>query len=211
MANAYGYLIGWPVQNLWYIGVRYSRGCTPSDLWVSYFTSSKEVKAAREEHGEPSVVRVLRTFASGEEATVWETRILRRLKAAHSPHWLNLSYGGGEFLNTTEKAKERLRQAWTDERRAAAKGFRPGYSHSEETRAKIGAASALRPSVNKGKTLSEEHRNNLRLANLGRTPSPEARAKMSATRKGRKQTPEQIAKRVASRMATLANKEKACQ
>ena len=42
------YLIRWSHLNRWYYGVLYSRACHPSDLWVSYFTSSELVSAFRE-------------------------------------------------------------------------------------------------------------------------------------------------------------------
>ena len=41
----YTYLIGWSNLNKFYYGVRYGKGCHPSDLWVKYFGSrNAEVK-----------------------------------------------------------------------------------------------------------------------------------------------------------------------
>lgn len=52
-------------------------------------------------------------------------------------------------------------------------------SHSDETKAKIGAA-------NKGKVISQGHREAIRAFHIGRNHSQETRAKMSLSKKGRK-------------------------
>lgn len=39
----YTYLLGWPEIDKWYYGVRYAKKCHPSDLWVTYKTSSRHV------------------------------------------------------------------------------------------------------------------------------------------------------------------------
>jgi hypothetical protein len=57
----YTYLIGWTKHNKWYYGCQYANGqrvANPSNLWTTYFTSSKHVKECRELYGEPDVVQV---------------------------------------------------------------------------------------------------------------------------------------------------------
>jgi len=90
----YTYLIGWSNLDRWYYGVRYAQGCHPSDLWVSYFTSSKHVSLFREEHGEPDVIQVRRLFKTAQDAVLWEDKVLRRTDAIYNDCWINRSNAG---------------------------------------------------------------------------------------------------------------------
>ena len=54
----YTYMIGWSRLDQWYYGARYAQNCHPSDLWTTYFTSSKTVASFRELYGEPDIIRV---------------------------------------------------------------------------------------------------------------------------------------------------------
>lgn len=87
------YLIGWTKHDRWYYGVRFARNCHSGDLWTSYFTSSKHVKAFREEHGEPDVVEVRQTFNDSLQAREWEHKVLRRLNVMGNDRWLNKGTG----------------------------------------------------------------------------------------------------------------------
>ena len=86
---AYTYLIGWTQHQKWYYGVRYAKNSVPTDLWKSYFTSSKHVKAFRKEHGEPDVVEVRKIFQDCDLAREWESKVLRRIKAVSDERFLN--------------------------------------------------------------------------------------------------------------------------
>lgn len=90
----YTYLIGWSEWNKFYYGVRYARGCHPSDLWVTYFTSSSRVKQYAELYGTPDIVKIRKTFKDVETATQWEQKVLRRLKVNKDDRWLNVTYNG---------------------------------------------------------------------------------------------------------------------
>ena len=85
----YTYLIGWPDQDKWYYGVRYAKGCDPTDLWNPYTTSSNHVKQFVHQHGVPSVRTIRRTFNSIAEARVWEERVLKRMHVVEDSKWLN--------------------------------------------------------------------------------------------------------------------------
>lgn len=85
----YTYLIGWKVENKWYYGVRYAKNCNPTDLWKTYFTSSKYVKEFRESFGEPDVIEIRKTFNSSESALTWEHCVLKRLSVVSDPKWIN--------------------------------------------------------------------------------------------------------------------------
>lgn len=71
------------------IGVRYARGCHPSDFWVKYFTSSSKIKTLRNNIGDPDIIEIRRTFQTKEEALSWEERVLRRCKVLKDEKWLN--------------------------------------------------------------------------------------------------------------------------
>lgn len=65
----YTYLVGWRSMDVWYYGVRYAKDCDPTDLWKTYFTSSKRVAEFRATNGEPDVIEVRKTFDSPVEAS----------------------------------------------------------------------------------------------------------------------------------------------
>lgn len=88
---AYTYLIGWTDQNKWYYGVRYKSDAKPSDLWATYFTSSKAVKRFRVKFGEPNIVQIRKVFDSREKAIVWEHKVLERMKVASDSRFLNMT------------------------------------------------------------------------------------------------------------------------
>ena len=71
------------------IGVRYARGCHPSDFWVKYFTSSSKIKTLRNNIGDPDIIEIRRTFQTKEEAREWEIKVLKRMKVVKNGRWLN--------------------------------------------------------------------------------------------------------------------------
>lgn len=122
--KSFTYLIGWSALGLYYYGARYSKKCSPADLWTTYFTSSERVASMRLEHGEPDIVEVRKTFDTPEGALNWEVRVLKRLKVTKNDRWLNGHDGScfnkanlppGEIARRNRKIVE----AWTPEKRAA--------------------------------------------------------------------------------------------
>lgn len=93
-STPYTYLIGWSKYNKYYYGVRYARNCDPSDLWITYFTSSKLVRDRRIDWGEPDIIQVRKTFTTHAEAILWEQKVLTRLNVLAESKWLNQSVGG---------------------------------------------------------------------------------------------------------------------
>lgn len=85
----YTYLIGWKKLNLYYYGVRYATDCHPSDLFVTYFTSSSLVKLHIDIYGNPDIIQIRKTFKSKEDACKWETKVLKRLNAVNRLDFLN--------------------------------------------------------------------------------------------------------------------------
>ena len=164
----YTYLVGWSQHDLWYYGVRYAKNCTPDDLWVTYFTSSKQVASTRIELGEPDIVEVRKTFRMPESAKFWEERVIRRMGAVKSSAWLNQCNQNVEFCRhgpLSEHVKEKMRRA----KRAP---------FSEEHRAAISAAAKKR------RPISEADREKMRLAAKVRWEDPDERMKASLRRSG---------------------------
>jgi hypothetical protein len=106
----YTYLIGWSKLDKWYYGCEYSRRriANPKNLWVTYFTSSKEIAIQIEYCGEPDIIQVRRTFETGEKARQWEHKALSRLNVVFSKRWLN---------KTDSKVCDRTGIAWRDKQK----------------------------------------------------------------------------------------------
>lgn len=120
----YTYLIGWTKYNIWYYGARYANGCSPNDLWVTYFTSSKRVKSTRISYGEPDVIVVRKTFAIADEAITWESKVLRRLNCSKREDFLNNQNGSGckacsHDSYMKEQKSIKMKEYWTVDRKSA--------------------------------------------------------------------------------------------
>tara|TARA_B110000503_G_scaffold24322_1_gene38379 strand:+ start:696 stop:1328 length:633 start_codon:yes stop_codon:yes gene_type:complete len=85
----YTYLLGWSKTNKYYYGVRYAKDCDPTDLWTTYFTSSKHVKHYSNKHGKPDIIDIRETFDSVESATEWENKVLKRMSVVNDSRFLN--------------------------------------------------------------------------------------------------------------------------
>lgn len=161
-------------MDVWYYGVRYARGCEPSDLWKTYFTSSERVAAYRREHGDPDVVEVRKTFMLKSEAQAWEDRVLRRARCVQLKHWLNGSNGGRTFNADNPITRARVAEANRGKKRSAAQC------------ATMSAAAAKRPVQTKetrdkrAASLSGLRRDEKSRALMRGSKSEEARAKMKA-------------------------------
>jgi hypothetical protein len=132
----YTYLIGWPELDRWYYGSRYAIGCDPSDLWVRYFTSSRQVADFRKVHGEPTVRIIRKVFQDANSVRLWEHRVLKKLKVIYNDRWLNktdnkaIAPMSGELNPMFGKTGEL--------------SFRWGSKHSKETKTIIGKKSRLK-------------------------------------------------------------------
>lgn len=88
----YTYYVKWSSTGVWYYGCEYAqitKTANPSNLWKTYFTSSKSVKEYRELNGEPDILKITKTFSFGEEALLWEGKFLDRINAKDNPLSLN--------------------------------------------------------------------------------------------------------------------------
>jgi hypothetical protein len=117
----YTYLIGWSKHQKYYYGARWAKHCHPSDLWKTYFTSSKSVKQFRKKYGNPDIIEIRKTFSSKTEVRLWEHKVLRRLRVKNNPKWLNITSSLGidyeihPFLDKThsEETKMKISQSLT--------------------------------------------------------------------------------------------------
>lgn len=181
MSQPFTYLIGWPEHNTFYYGVRYARGCSPIELWTTYFTSSTKVKERREQWGEPTVKQVRKVFEDAISAKRWEDRVLRRLDARNHPLLLNQTSLPGPPHEKTPEQIEKIAQK------------KRGRPLTDEHKAKIGAA-------NRGKTwtLSAETRARQSAAKLGVAKPEGFGEKVSVRMRGRVQSQEERDRRKAS-------------
>ena len=80
MTIPYTYRVIHQPSGTWYYGVRYAKGCHPSDLFKSYFTSSVLISKLLKEDGPDSFhIEVRRIFETAELAIDWESRVLRKI------------------------------------------------------------------------------------------------------------------------------------
>ena len=181
----YTYLIGWSKHNKWYYGVRFGRGCHPSDLWVTYFTSSKRVKKFWEENGDPDVVEVRKTFQTGEPARIWEEKVLHRIDISDDK-WLNANVAGA--IDPSKAVATKLRNGSTNK----GKTFPNRKPYSLETLDKF-----------KGPK-SEEHKQKLRVPKTEEHkqklsgPRPNARGPRGPNKKKRDPWSEEVKQKIAS-------------
>jgi len=93
-----------------YYGVRYAKGCHPSELWVTYFSSSKYVLQRIVEYGRASFeAEVRKEFETVAKARNWEERVLRRLNILRREDWLNQNICG-KYLWTGKQRPEHIRK-----------------------------------------------------------------------------------------------------
>ena len=211
--KAYTYLITHKPTGQRYYGFRSANTVAPEeDLWKRYFTSSKRVQQLVEETGADSFdVEVRKTFDTQEQATHWETKVLRRMRVLESDQWLNQNIAG--YIVPTEESRKKISEA------------NKGRVQSEEHRLKRSLTQKGKPKVNSknktpeyralmsqlksgegngryGNPVSEETRRKIGEANRGKTPpnkgvamTEEQKAKLREAMLGRNVDPEVVARR----------------
>ncbi len=132
----YTYYLRNKITNEKYYGVRYAKNCDPSELWATYFSSSKIVAGRIASYGKDSFeFEVRKVFATAQQARNWEERVLRRLDILHRTDWLNQNVCG-KFLKdgpkspkTRKKLASATRADW--ERRKKVGWHRPAFTKEE--------------------------------------------------------------------------------
>jgi hypothetical protein len=189
---AYTYLIGWSKLNKWYYGVRFSKNCSPDDLWVKYFTSSKYVKEYRKNNGEPDIVEVRKIFESSEEARNWETRFIKKIKAVGNSNWLNKTDNTNKFYSEGELSLEHKKKlSKIRSEKNIGNTFRKGKKFSEESILKLKISrNARKDKPMLGKKMSDEAKNKMRLSKLGKKMNDSFKISCSERNKKRYEDPE---------------------
>jgi len=167
------YHIAWTKQDLHYYGVRYADQCNPTDLWTTYFTSSKVVQQLREDLGEPDTVEVRRIFQDSDAAIDWENKVLRRLNVMESDTWVNRN------INIAPRWHESHRQSHLESVR--------GRKYTDQGKQKLAESRKLNWSDDKQQKMisarTEESRRRIAEFQRGRTRSAEHKAKIVEIRK----------------------------
>lgn len=79
----------------WYYGVKYADGCKPSDLGITYFSSSPIIKNLIKEFGISDFeFKIRKIFNDKKKAIDWETRFLSKIKSSKIRHkFINKCFG----------------------------------------------------------------------------------------------------------------------
>ena len=86
----YTYLIKHKPSNTFYYGCRFSKKSDPSDLMVTYFTSSKYVKELILRDGVESFqFEIRKVFVDADSCRKWEHKVLRRLRVTKRDDFIN--------------------------------------------------------------------------------------------------------------------------
>lgn len=173
----YTYLIRFKPTGQLYYGCSTSIGCSPDDLWVRYFTSSKIVKGLIAEHGADSFEIVsIKLHETREDALKWEELYLVSVQAAQSNLYLNKSNGAKNFVcnGHTEETRIKMRKSHLGEANINYK-----KSLSKETRDKISKKL-------KGNVISEETKKKISEKLIGRIVSDETKQKHTNSQLGEK-------------------------
>jgi hypothetical protein len=145
----YTYLIGWAKYKKYYYGVRYAKDCNPLDLWVTYFTSSKEVKKFAKKHGDPDIIKVRKTFNNRDNAIRWEAKVIDKINAHLREDFLNKVNPLNGFMPDNSKEKNPFyNKKHSIESRIKMSESKKGVPHSEEHKKAVSKAKLGKPRFN---------------------------------------------------------------
>ena len=194
----YTYLIKHRPTGKVYYGYRSANKVEPAeDLWKKYFTSSPKIQQLIEETGIDSFdVEVRQVFETKQQASAWETKVLRRCKVLTNERWINQNIAG--YVIPTEESNKKISAYWKDKPKGKEQiekirqsniGKNKGKIQTVEHRLKNSEANKGSNNPRYGKEVSEETRRRISEAkkgkqvahNKGKPMSEEQKAKIRAT------------------------------
>ena len=176
----YTYLIRHRPTGKVYYGYRSANKVEPvDDLWKHYFTSSPGVKQLIESTGIESFdVEIRRVFETKEQASNWESKVLRRCKVLHNDRWINQNVAG--YVVPTEESNKKISNYWKGKPKSKEQiekirlsniGKNKGKTATREHRQKNSEAHKGEKNGRYGKEVAKETRRKISESNRGRTPS----------------------------------------
>lgn len=178
----YTYLIGWSDQNKWYYGSRIGNKLPPKeDLWSKYFTSSKYVKQFREEHGEPDVIQIRKTFNCKVKCRLWEEKVLKKLQVTKISKWLNKNHSFAPPILSGPK------NIWYKQNRSGIRNPHFGKKHKPETIELFKLINSGKNNPMYGKKMPETFSKRMSEVHKGKITSEETKRKISETKKRKHQ------------------------
>lgn len=120
------YLIVEKTSGKTYYGVRFAKGCNPSDLGKTYFSSCKRLKDSFKSNPSDYHFEVRKTFTDIDKAKDWEHKVLRRLNAVKSPKWINSANGRPSSGKPGPKSPEHAEKLRFNAEKARAAAITPG-------------------------------------------------------------------------------------
>lgn len=140
----YTYLLFHKKSRTFYYGSRTAKKCHPSDLFETYFTSSKVVKDIIKEEGKDAFLfRIDKIFETAKEALDYEYQVLQKYEAGINDRFLNkhhtksIEWTPELKVKASETHKRRVRKGVHPtafkKGHSGTKGF-TGYKHSEEVK-----------------------------------------------------------------------------
>lgn len=159
--------------NKWYIGSRTAKLCHPDD---GYVCSSRIVKPLIKSHPSNWRREILYIGTSKEEVLIKEFELLHELDAKHDPMSYNQTNGDSKFIfkGHTEEFKKRK----SIERKEYIKKY--GHNHTGVKRSKTVCENISKSQ--KGKVITEEHKQKISNTNKGKPKPPGFGEKISKAR-----------------------------
>lgn len=139
MTTPYTYLLKHTPSNTYYYGVRYAKGCHPSEFWIKYTTSSVYVNNLIEQSGKESFVfEIRKVFKHIEDARKWESRVLKKIDAVARKDFINRT---DNISISGEAAEKGRRNRISSQKHKAAVSIvgksNAGKTHSLQTKKKV--------------------------------------------------------------------------
>lgn len=186
MTSPFFYILRHKDTGIKYAGIKFAKGCHPSDLLTKYFTSSKVVSKMLSEDINSFVIEKIIEFDNKDNLIEFEEFFLTEVNAAYSNKWFNQAMG--KAINPDAVSKTCMEKYgvsnWmqSDDAKEMKLGYKVGntygaFTRSDETKRKMSEAFT-------GRVYSDEHNRKISESRKGTSASEETKKKMSDIKKG---------------------------